>query len=443
MEHAGKIYSKEKQTMTMQLIAVPEGLETGAFLLGHGVLKSVPELLKTYFPGKVPWIIADGNTWNAAGKQVYEFLSGAGLNPAEPCLFPAAPRLHPDYAIAQELARKMPENSVPVAVGSGVINDLVKCAAGIRKVRYCCVATACSVDGYTSKGGAMTVDGTKKTVPCPAPYAICADVDVLKKAPAPMFASGYADLAAKIIGGADWIIADTLGFEPVRQDIWQLIQVPLRKQLSDPSDMGAVFNGLASSGYGMQMYHDSRPASGSEHMYSHVWEMEGLTCGGEDVSHGFKVAIGTLTSTLLLEYVTGHDFADLEPRMAVPLTEAERREEIAELLKRNCYGSGPAETAMKKYLTPEQIRERRSLIKSKWTELQRRLKEQFIPFDELRAMLKKADCPVTPSQIGLSREQYLHAIPSAQLIRVRYTVLDLLYECGLLADAVKSLEKIF
>ena len=429
--------------MTMPLIAVPEGLETKAFLLGHGALRSVPELLNTYFPGLMPWIVADGNTWEAAGKAVYGYLKEAGLKTAEPYLFPAHPRPHPDYAISQELARIMPENCVPVAVGSGVINDLIKCAAGIREVRYCCVATACSVDGYTSKGGAMTVEGTKKTVPCPPPYAICADVDVLEKAPPEMFASGYADLAAKIIGGADWIVADTLGFEPIRQDIWQLIQVPLRDQLADPSKMGPVFNGLASSGYGMQMYHDSRPASGSEHMYSHIWEMEGLTCNGEDVSHGFKVAIGTLTSTLLHEYVIRHDFSELKDRMKQPLTEAERRREIAELLKKNCYGPGPAETAMKKYLSPEQTLERRKLIGSKWPELQRRLKERIIPFDELRDMLKKADCPVTPAQIGLSREQYLHAVPTAQLIRVRYTVLDLLYECGLLADAVKSLEKMF
>ena len=429
--------------MSMPLIDVPEGLETKAFLLGRGALRSVPELLNTYFPGLTPWIIADGNTWNAAGKQVYDLLSAAGLKAAEPYLFPAHPRPHPDYAISQELARVMPENCVPVAVGSGVINDLVKCAAGIRNVRYCCVALACSVDGYTSKGGAMTVEGTKKTVPCPAPYAICADVDVLEKAPAPMFASGYADLAAKIIGGADWIIADTLGFEPIRKDIWELIQVPLRGQLADPSKMGPVFNGLASAGYGMQMYHDSRPASGSEHMYSHIWEMEGLTFNGEDVSHGFKVAIGTLTSTLLVEYVIGHDFDSLRSRMSKPLTEAERRKEIESLLVKNCYGPGPAETAVKKYLTPEQTLERRKLIESKWTELQRRLKERIIPFEELRSMLKKADCPTAPAQIGLSREQYLHAVPTAQLIRVRYTVLDLLYEGGLLADACRSLERMF
>ena len=425
--------------MSMPLIKVPENLQTGAFLLGHGALDSVPELLKTYFPGKAPWIIADGNTWKAAGERVQSLLIAAGLNQCAPYLFPADPRPHPDYAISQNLARIMPENSVPVAVGSGVINDLVKCAAGIRDVRYCCVATACSVDGYTSKGGAMTVEGSKKTVPCPAPYAICADVDVLKKAPAEMFASGYADLLAKITGGADWIIADTLGFEPIRQDIWQLIQVPLRKQIADPSDMGAVFHGLAAAGYGMQMYHDSRPASGSEHMYSHIWEMEGLTLHGEDVSHGFKVGIGTLTSTRLCEYVVHHDFDALRDRMKKPLTAEERRREVSELLMKNCYGPGPAETAMQKYLTPDQTLSRRQLIASKWTELQRRLKEQIIPSDELSSMLKKAHCPVTPEEIGLSREQYLHAVRTAQLIRVRYTILDLLYECGLLGDACKTL----
>jgi len=260
--------------MTLPLIEVPKGLETAAFILGENILDSVPELLQTFFPGKKPWIIADGNTWNAAGKYIFELLKKTGMDPAEPYLFPADPRPHPDYAISRKLAELMPENSVPVAVGSGVINDLVKCAAGLKNEKYCCVATACSVDGYTSNGGAMTVDGTKMTIRCPAPYAICADVKVLRTAPAPMFAAGYADLLAKIPGGADWIIADRLGIEPIRQDIWELVQIPLRERLADASDMGKVFAGLVSTGYGMQMYRESRPASGAEHLFSHVWEME-------------------------------------------------------------------------------------------------------------------------------------------------------------------------
>ncbi len=427
----------------MPCIPMPPGLQTAAFLLGKGANKFVPELLKRYFPGKQPWIIADGNTYRAAGRAVEELLSASGFKPFESYIFPADPRPHPDYAISQKLAEIMPENCVPVAVGSGVINDLVKCAAGIRTTPYCCVATACSVDGYSSNGGAMSVNGTKKTVPCPAPHAICADVDVLETAPPEMFAAGYADMLAKVTAGADWLIAEQLGFEPVRQDIWELVQLPLRDRIADPSDMGKVFAGLASSGYGMQMYHDSRPASGAEHMFSHVWEMGGLTFNGEEVSHGFKVGIGTLMEILLLEYVLEHDFAEVAPRMKKPIEKAERQREAENLIGSNSYGRDIIDTAMKKYLTPAETLARRQLIAENWNAIRNLLKKQLVPFEELRSLLKKANCPTRPAEIGLTREQVFKVVPTAQMIRIRYTVLDLLYECGLLDDACKNLEKMF
>ena len=56
-------------------------------------------------------------------------------------------------------------------------------------------------------------------------------------------------------------------------------------------------------------------------------------------------------------------------------------------------------------------------------------------------MLKDANCPVTPQEIGLTREQFLHGIKTAQLIRNRYTILDLLYEAGLLDEAMKNLDR--
>ena len=427
--------------MDMPFIYVPEGLQTAAFLLGSGANKFVPELLKRYFPGKEPWIIADGNTYRAAGENVYTLLVEAGFKPFESYIFPADPKPHPDLAISEKLAAMIPDNCVPVAVGSGVINDLVKCAAGIRQVPYCCVATACSVDGYSSNGGAMSINGSKKTFPCPAPRAICADVDVLQTAPPEMFAAGYADLLAKVTGGADWLIADTMEFEPIDKAIWALIQEPLSERIADSSDMGKVFAGLASSGYGMQMYHDSRPASGSEHMFSHVWEMEGLTCNGEEVSHGFKVGIGVLISTLLFEYVMENDFEALCSKMKRPLSADERQIEVNELLKRNCYGNEAAVTAMKKYLTPEETAARRAFIGEKWSKLQQVLKKQTVPFEKLQQMLKNANCPSTPAEIGLDIEQTLHAIHTAQTIRIRYTILDLLYECGLLDDACKKIEE--
>ena len=43
--------------------------QTKDFVMGHGVHTQVPVLFKKHFPGKKAMIIADCNTWKAAGLQ--------------------------------------------------------------------------------------------------------------------------------------------------------------------------------------------------------------------------------------------------------------------------------------------------------------------------------------------------------------------------------------
>jgi glycerol-1-phosphate dehydrogenase [NAD(P)+] len=284
----------------------------------------------------------------------------------------------------------------------------------------------------------MSVNGTKKTVQCPAPYAICADTAILATAPAPMLASGYADLLAKLPAGGDWLIADALGEDPITHREWDLIQKPLRGWLSDPHDFHRVFDGLANTGYSMQMKHDSRPASGAEHLFSHVWEMEGLSVNGEAVSHGFKVGIGTLASVRLMGFVLDTT-AEQARKLARPIpTLEERQAEITELLRRGCYGGGVPETALGKFQTGAAGEERRNLIFERWGKIQTGIREQLLPEAEILRLLRAAGAPTEYAEIGLDRAQYLHGIRTAQLIRKRYTVIDLLYEVGLLETAIGS-----
>ena len=418
----------------MKYIELPAGIQTAAFAMGSGAINELGKFIAEVFPGKKPWIIADENTFAVAGAKAAEQFSDM----YEPYIFPGKPRLHPDSAISDMLAEKisgMPD-VLPIAVGSGVINDIVKRAAGVANVRYCCVPTASSVDGYTAAGSAMVKDGFKMTLPCPAPYALLADTDVLYTAPPEMFASGYADLFAKIPAGGDWIIADALGIEKIDESIWELVQVPLRQRLSDPKDFGPVFAGLADTGYSMQLYKESRPASGAEHLMSHIWEMEHLLCNGEEVSHGFKVAIGTVTTTKLMEFIINTPLAKARELAQPLLTNAEREAEIDELLKKDCYGSGIKELAMSKF---ENTPERREELFAVWETLQKRLPAQIIPSAEAIKMLKAANSPAHYTEIGLGKEQYLHAVRTAQLIRKRYTVLDYLYTLGLLEAAIDYL----
>ena len=419
----------------MKKISIPEGTQTRFFYMGENILGEVHACLAEAFPGKTPWIVADENTWKAAGEETARQLQIAGVSCHKPFIFPGHPIMHASEALARQVADAMPEGCVPLAIGSGTINDLVKRASGLKNVPYCCLGTACSVDGYTSSGAALLVDGLKKTMPCPPPYAVIADTAVLSAAPKPMFAGGYADLLAKIYGGADWIIADEIGIEAIDKTVWSLTQDHLREWLSDSSNFFNIFQGLCCTGYGMQLYHESRPASGAEHLFSHIWEMEKLRFNGESVSHGFQVGIGMLLSAQLMEFIVDHSREQAE-KLAQPFaTRAERREEIGRLLVRGCYGSA-AEIAEEKFLEGEAAVARRKLIFDHWETLRERIRRQFMTADELRSILRKSGCPACHREIGLSDEQFLHAVPAAQLIRKRYTCLDLLYEAGLLSAAV-------
>ncbi len=416
----------------MNLIAIPPGLETESFVLEPGALKYVPEILrKNWGASAKAWLIADDNTWAAAGAALSKILEQAGVEQHPPFRFPGKPVLHATEFHVDEILHAFPPNCVPVAVGGGTVNDLVKRAAGVKNIRYCCVPTAASVDGYTSFGAALNVNGLKKTMPCPAPLAIVADSRILEDAPPEMLSAGYADLMAKIPAGADWILVDQLGIEPIRNDVWELVQTPLRDNLSNPADVARVFMGLAATGYSMQLYRDSRPASGAEHLMSHVWEMENLTFENEDVSHGFKVSIGTVATTALYEGLLSLSEQDAR-RFAEPgLTRSAREAEIDAFLHLGCYGAEARQIALAKFLEGEALAERRESIYRNWEILRKRVRQQLYPLHELKAMLKKANCPTEPQEIGLTPGQFIHGIAAAQLIRKRYTVLDAIYELGL------------
>ena len=424
----------------MNPVPIPPGMETRLFLLENDALNQLPEAIRSLWGNDArPWLVADDNTWRAAGAEVAKILKAAGMEGPDSFLFPGTPMLHADEGNVNLLLEQFPENVVPVAIGGGTVNDLVKRASGLRHVSYCCVPTAPSVDGYTSSGAALTASGLKQTLPCPAPLAVVADSGILRNAPPEMFAAGYADLMAKIPAGADWLAADTLGIEAIAPAVWELVQTPLRDNLSDPSDVRRVFTGLAATGYAMQLYRDSRPASGANHLVSHIWEMENLCCNGKPVSHGFKVAIGTVTSTALYEALFSLSEQEAR-RLARPgLDRAGREAEIDALLSIGTYGAATRTIALDKFREGRALAERRELIYRNWETLRKRILHQLYPLEELTRRLTTAGCPVKPADIQLGREQFLHGIRTAQLIRKRYTVLDLVYELGLLEELLRRI----
>jgi glycerol-1-phosphate dehydrogenase [NAD(P)+] len=424
--------------------ALRDASDTRAVVVEAGALAAVDRVFAECFGDAAAIVVADETTMAVAGAAVDDALRTAGRDAAAPHVLPARPAVYADYDNVTAIAAALDDHAaIPVAVGSGTINDLVKRAAHERERPYMSVATAASMDGYTAFGAAITKDGYKRTMTCPAPRAVVADLDVLTGAPAPMTASGYADLLGKVTAGADWIVADVLEVEPIAGRGWDLVQPGLRAavgrpaelQAGDPEAMGALIDGLVMAGLAMQAQQSSRPASGAEHQFSHLWEMEGL--GRETdppLSHGFKVGLGTIAIAALYERLLARDVpADAAAAAGGPWPAPEEMEETVRALhpEGRLADAAVAET-LAKHATPEERAARMDRLRERWPRLRERLRKQILPAAEVRGMLAAAGCPTTPEEIGLSRDALRATYTRARTIRRRYTVLDLAHEAGIL-----------
>ena len=264
--------------------ALQTSTDTKAVIAGPDAIARVAELFRSTFGDRPALVVGDERTMSVAGNAVVDALASGGVRVLEPYVFPGDPELYAKYENCELLRDALRDvDAVPVAVGAGTLNDVVKRAAGELGRPYLVVATAASMDGYTAFGSSIAVGGYKQTLDCPAPAGCVADWTVLAAAPAVMTASGYGDLLGKVPAGADWIVADAVGTEALDDYVWELVQGPLRASLSrpealaagDPAAIGELAEGLVMSGLAMQAHASSRPASGAEHQFAHLWEMEG------------------------------------------------------------------------------------------------------------------------------------------------------------------------
>jgi glycerol-1-phosphate dehydrogenase [NAD(P)+] len=431
--------------------ALEKATDTRDVNSGAGALASVPDIFRENFGEGPIVIVADGNTFEVAGREVQRELEDAGYTMMEPYVFPAEPPLYAEYSNIEKLRDSLREHdAIPVAVGSGTLNDIVKRSSHECERPYMCVATAASMDGYTAFGASIEKDGLKQTLSCPAPRTVVADLEILQSAPENMTASGYADLLGKVTSGADWLVADALEVEKIDPTGWSLVQDHLREWTASPVELRAgdqqstehLVEGLIMSGLGMQSYESSRTASGAEHQFSHLWEMEGL---GKDahppLSHGFKVGVGSVAIAALYELLLERDLADLD--IEALKDSWPTREEMEQSVRAQHASpelkEGAVEQTLAKYISADELAERLGLLREVWPGLREKVREQLMPAGEIKEMLEAAGCPTTPVEIGLGWEDFEKTYRRAQTIRKRYTVLDLALEAGLLDECVEKM----
>ena len=435
--------------------------ETKELILKKSAPAEIPSLLPKYFNADSVCLIADGNTLKAAGQSVIEVLEGAGVKIAGTHIFPGEPRLHADYDHVFSLKKwfsSLPgfPALVPIAVGSGTINDLVKCASAELKLPYLCVPTAASVDGYTPNGAALLMGGFKQTIPCSAPRVLAADPELMARAPAWLTSSGFGDLASKIIAGADWIIAEKAGVlgapgAPARNPVaWGMVQNGLEDALKrsvnaakgDGEAVKTLFQSLAITGFAMQYMKNSWPVSGSEHLFSHTWEMEDLSVNGVPVTHGHKVAIGTLAATAFTETFFASSKGPPERPKEYRRPDREgRKAEVSGAFRGSQGHDSIVATAMVKFMDEKTIETIDQAFRDAWKEIRDSVMERLLPYRELKALLAAGECPVRPESINLSRNEVIATARRAQMIRNKYNILDLSWDMGTFETVLDTIDK--
>ena len=409
-------------------------------LTGAGVLARLPECVRSLGAHKA-FLLSDPNTHAAAGIRAEQALDGAGI-PYTSCVLPD-PRPAPDEKTVGSAAMRFdPSCDAVVGIGSGVINDTCKILSSVSGRPYIIAATAPSMDGYASATSSMEVDGLKVTLPSRCADIIIGDTDVLRAAPRHMIASGIGDMIAKYVSIAEWRVSHIVTGEYYCEEIARMIRDAVKKCVDhadgalsgDPEAAGIVFDGLVAGGLAMAYAGISRPASGVEHYFSHVWDMRALALGTPSDLHGIQCGAATLEAVRLYGKIRK---MTPDPDRASAYTRAFDVENWNARL-REFVGKGAeamiAQEAKERKYDPEAGAARFSKISAHWKEILTVLDEELPEEKELESLLTKLGIPTDLTALCGDRECVRMTFLATKDIRAKYVLSHLAWDLGVIDE---------
>ena len=413
-------------------------------VIGTGAVNRVPEFVNQY--GKKPFVVADVNTFAAAGEKVCSLLKDASI-PFVSFVFKEE-ALEPDEkTVGAAFMHYDTSCDVIVGVGSGVINDVCKILSNTTGNPYIIVGTAPSMDGYASATSSMSRDGVKVSLNSRCADVIIGDTDILKTAPDHMLRSGLGDMLAKFVSIAEWRIAHLITGEYYCEEVAQLIRTAVKKCVDNAEGLlkrenaaiEAVFEGLVIGGVAMAYAGVSRPASGVEHYFSHVWDMRGLEFGTQVDLHGIQCAMATVKAVALYEKVI-----DIRPdwEKAHAYVESFDLEAWNQELRK--FLGSSAETMIELEKKEGKYRKdtheaRFRLIAEKWEEILQILREELPDYKELCKLVDKVGISRDLTTIGVDSEAARITFRATKDIRDKYVLSRLAWDLGILEDLCENL----
>jgi glycerol-1-phosphate dehydrogenase [NAD(P)+] len=401
------------------------------------------EQLPAHVDARDALIVMDVNTEAAVGGRVRAALPGARGH-----VFGARSGLVAGLAEVEAVRSRVAAAAGPgtgsgalVAVGSGVITDIVRYAAFLDGRSFISVPTAASMDGYASSVAALQLDGVKVTYPARAPRALLADPRVAAAAPPELTRAGIGDLLAKATARVDWLAAHLLYGEPFCEPAATMVLEPLRFAVGNverllagqAAAISGLLSGLVQSGVAITLAGSSRPASGCEHHASHFWDLLAARGMREHESHGIQVGYASHFAMRLQRFAFGGGgVAALRRPMPVadplgPQARAWLGDPTDEIVA--------AVAEKQRFVADLQCWPSRA---EGWAAVRAELEPALELFDGVAAALELAGIPPQPRFLGLDEVTLAATFHYASRLRARYTVIDFLEGQGALDTAVTA-----
>ena len=203
-----------------------------------------------------------------------------------------------DTKSIRDIEKKVSQNKsdLIIGIGGGRSVDIAKMIGFNLALPFVSVPTSASHDGIASPFVSIKGDKPHSLVTT-APLGVFVDVDIMKRAPKKLLASGCGDLIAKITAVRDWQLSrDKTGeyYGRYSADL-ALMSAKILMESSERFskkglDVREIVEALISAGVASCIAGSSRPCSGAEHLFSHAVDKLEPGVG----LHGEKCGIGTI-----------------------------------------------------------------------------------------------------------------------------------------------------
>lgn len=416
--------------------------------IGRGAVESVPEMLAA-MGKKRPFVVCDQNTYEVAGRRVCEILDRAGVEHGLYVI--PGKRISPaEWEVGSALMHYDPRCDMLLGVGSGVVNDTCKVLAHAIGVPSAIVGTAPSMDGYASNSSSMEVNHVKVSLYNHAPVGILLDSEILAQAPMRMLWAGLGDMVAKYIAVCEWRISHIVTGEFYCESIAQMMRSALKKIVDasdgitkrDPDAIQSIAEGLVVAGMAMAYAEISRPASGLEHYFSHMWEMMALERGVPYDLHGIQVGVGTVLSMKLYRKIRQiqPDRAKAEAHMKA-FSRADWEAQVRRIFGKTADEIIAIEDKTHKN-DPARHAKRLDNLVNHWDEILKIIDEELPDYDALYQTMAKTGMPMRPSEIDVPMDDVVDAFIGARDIRDKYLSCSFLWDLGLTDEFAEYLREV-